>query len=134
MKGGQFPDYTLRLYKKGKGRLPQKDVHEQAEVDGKVGYLEESLLHYPYRSFSEYFKKWQRYTDLISVQIKDEQRKKTLFEKLFYSLVYLVIKPFHWFLITYIRHKGFMDLWPGFVFSLFSALRFPVSYTKYLTR
>src|SRR5262245_41243685 len=30
MKGGVYPDYTLRLYKKGKGRLPQKDVHEQA--------------------------------------------------------------------------------------------------------
>src|SRR3989344_2002590 len=30
MKGGQYPDYTLRLYKRGKGRLPQKDVHEQA--------------------------------------------------------------------------------------------------------
>src|SRR3989344_3380524 len=29
MKGGQYPDYTLRLYRKGKGRLPQKDVHEQ---------------------------------------------------------------------------------------------------------
>src|SRR3989338_7619182 len=33
MKGGQYPDYTIRLYKRGKGRLPQKDVHEQAVVE-----------------------------------------------------------------------------------------------------
>ena len=56
MKGGQYPDYTLRLYKRGKGKLPQKDVHEQAVVDGKAGYLKEALLHYPYKDFSEYFK------------------------------------------------------------------------------
>ena len=133
MKGGQYPDYTLRLYKRGKGKLPQKDVHEQAVVDGKAGYLKEALLHYPYKDFSEYFKKWQRYTDLIASQIKEEQSEKNVFEKIFYAFVYLLIKPSHWFLITYIRHKGFLDLWPGFVFSLFSALRFPVSYIKHLT-
>lgn len=38
-KGGQYPDYTLRLYRKGKGALPQKSVHEQAVINGKVGYL-----------------------------------------------------------------------------------------------
>lgn len=26
-KGGQYPDYTMRLYKRGKGNLPAKDVH-----------------------------------------------------------------------------------------------------------
>ena len=39
MKGGQYPDYTLRLYRRGMGRLPQKSVHEQAIVEGKVEYL-----------------------------------------------------------------------------------------------
>lgn len=132
-KGGQYPDYTLRLYKRGKGKLPQKDVHEQAVVDGKTGYLKEALFHYPYKDFSEYFKKWQRYTDLIASQIKEELSKKTILDKIFYAFVYLLIKPSHWFLITYFRHKGFMDSWQGFVFSIFSAFRFPVSYIKYLT-
>lgn len=132
MKGGQYPDYTLRLYKKGKGKLPQKDVHEQAVVEGKTGYLKEALLHYPYKNFNEYFKKWERYTGFIAGQIKAEQNKKNIVGKIFYALVYLIIKPSHWFLITYVRHKGFLDLWSGFVFSFFSALRFPVSYIKYL--
>ena len=43
-KGGQYPDYTLRLYRKGKGRLPLKDVHEQAIVLGEVGYLKNPLI------------------------------------------------------------------------------------------
>lgn len=131
-KGGQYPDYTLRLYREGKGRLPQKDVHEQAEVQGGIGYLKEPLLHYPYKNFSEYFHKWNRYTNLIATQIRDEMRSKNVINKFFYGFIYLFIKPTHWFIITYIRHKGFVDGWSGFVFSLFSSLRFPVSYVKYL--
>ncbi len=134
MKGGQYPDYTLRLYRKGKGKLPQKDVHEQAEVHGEVGYLDEALLHYPYRDFSEYILKWSRYTDLISSQTKDKLKNKNRFQEILYGLGFVFLKPPHWFLITYFRYKGFMDLWPGFVFSLFSSLRFPVSYIKYLRR
>lgn len=132
MKGGQYPDYTLRLYRKGKGRLPQKDVHEQAVVEGDVGYLKEPLAHYPYDNFAAYYLKWKRYCDLLKSQIKEKLEDKGFMVKLLYAIGYLFVKPVHWFLTTYIRHKGFMDLWPGFVFSLFSALRFPVSYLKYL--
>lgn len=133
MKGGQYPDYTLRFYRNGKGRLPQKDVHEQAVVDGKVDYLKSSLLHYPYKNFSHYLHKWTRYNVFFANQIKEEQKNKNLFQKLFYAVLYLLVKPAHWFLTTFFRHKGFVDSWQGFLFSLFSALRFPVSYIIYLS-
>lgn len=132
MKGGQYPDYTIRLYKKGKGRLPQKDVHEQAEVEGKTGYLKNALLHFPYKDFKFYIDKWMRYNNFIAVQIRDELKNKNIFLRLLFGIGYLVIKPIHWFLTTYFRHKGFVDSWQGFVFSFFSALRFPVSYIKYM--
>lgn len=119
-KGGQYPDYTLRLYKRGKGRLPAKDVHEQAVVEGSVGYLKNDLLHLRDKTFSIYIERFNRYTNLLASQIKDPN---------FFS--YIFIKPAVWFLKAYIRHKGFMDGFPGFVFALFSALRFPVSYIKY---
>lgn len=132
VKGGQYPDYTMRLYKRGKGRLPQKDVHEQAVIEGEVGYLKNPLLHYPYENFSSYLIKWNRYNDLLASQIKDQMRNKNLFLNILNALNYLIIKPLYWFLITYIRHKGFMDSWQGFVFSFFSAFRFQVSYVKFL--
>jgi len=133
MKGGQYPDYTLRLYRKGKGYLPQVHVHEQAEVVGRVEYLRHALLHYPYTNFASYLVKWNRYNDLLATQIKESLRNKSFIMRVVYAAGYLIIKPAHWFLTTYIRHKGFMDRWPGFVFSLFSALRFPVSYIRYLS-
>lgn len=132
MKGGQYPDYTLRLYARGKGRLPQKDVHEQARVEGKIGYMSAPLLHYPYRDFPSYINKWNRYNDLSAGQIKEQLKNSSFVKKTMYGIGYLIIKPLHWFLTSYIRHKGFMDSWDGFIFSFFSALRFPISYLKYL--
>ena len=128
MKGGQYPDYTLRLYRKGMGKLPQKDVHEQAEVEGEVGYLSNALLHYPYKNFSEYFMKWRRYNSIFADQIRDERRNKRLIGKIIMLPDYLFIKPTYWFGKTYIRHKGFMDGFPGFIFSLFSSIRYPFSF------
>jgi len=132
MKGGQYPDYTVRLYRKGKGMLPQKDVHEQAVIEGKIGYLKEALLHYPYKDFNSYVKKWMRYNHLLASQINDEIKKKNLFLRIYYGLAYLLAKPAHWMLTAYGRHKGFYDSWQGFVFAIMSALRFPVSYILYL--
>src|SRR3990167_3565854 len=132
MKGGQYPDYTLRLYRKGKGHLPQIHVHEQAEVIGDVEYLKHALLHYPYKNFASYLVKWNRYNGLLATQIRENLKNKSFLARITYAAGYLIIKPAHWFLTTYIRHKGFMDWWPGFIFSFFSALRFPVSYLKYL--
>lgn len=126
-KGGQYPDYTLRLYKKGKGRLPCKSVHEQAEVEGKVGYLKNDLLHLADPNFSRYLVRFDRYTTLLA----DELEEKSLRLGLFSGLNYMLIKPLKWFFLTYFRHKGFVDGFPGFVFSLFSGLRFTVGYIKY---
>lgn len=130
MKGGQYPDYTLRLYRKGKGHLPQKDVHEQAVVEGEVGYTKEALLHYPYKDFAFYLSKWKRYVIFNAGQVKAEHR---LYNPVF-ALKQLVILPIYWFLLTFIRHKGFMDSWQGFVFSFFSALRYPAAYIAALTK
>ncbi len=128
MKGGQYPDYTLRLYKRGKGRLPQKSVHEQAIVEGEVGYLKNPLLHIAYPSFVDYLTRFDRYTNLIATELRENKAGRGP-----YAIAkHLFFLPTWWFLLTYIRHKGFMDSWQGFIFSFFSAMRFPVAYAKYL--
>jgi glycosyltransferase involved in cell wall biosynthesis len=127
-KGGQYPDYTLRLYRRGKGRLPQKSVHEQAVVEGKVGYLKNPLIHIADPTFARYLKRFDRYANLISNELKE---KKIGYNPIM-AIKYLLVLPIRWFVLTYIRHKGFMDSWQGFVFSLFSSLRFPVGYFKFI--
>lgn len=129
-KGGQYPDYTLRLYKRGYGRLPQKDVHEQAVVEGQVAYLSHPLLHRADPTFSRYILRFNRYTNLIADNL---EKIKKGYNPLV-MIRYMFFLPIWWFLWTYIRHKGFVDGWQGFLFSFFSALRFPVSYIKYIKR
>ena len=57
-KGGQYPDPVIRLYINGKARLPQKDVHEQMEVDGQVGWAEGHLIHRANPKLEDYLRKF----------------------------------------------------------------------------
>lgn len=126
-KGGQYPDYTLRLYKKGKGRLPAKSVHEQAKVSGKVGYLKHHILHLRDKNFSIYILRFNRYTDLLAKDIREAGVKVNTFS----CMRFIFFKPMVWFLKAYIRHRGYLDGFPGFIFALFSSLRFPVAFLKF---
>jgi glycosyltransferase involved in cell wall biosynthesis len=125
-KGGQYPDYVIRLFKKDRGHFPQKSVHEQIAIDGKVGYLKQPLLHYSDRNFNRYLTRFNRYTDLEATQLLGAGEKLGLLT----GFSYLILKPIGWFLKTYFRHKGFVDGLPGFIFATMSSLRFPVTYIK----
>lgn len=126
-KGGQYPDPVIRFLKRGKGTFPCVTVHEQIEIDGKVGWLKSDLIHIADPSFSRYLTRFNRYTTELAVKYDQENLKTDALT----SLKFLVIKPIWWFLLTFFRHKGFMDKFPGFVFSFFSSLRFAVAFIKY---
>lgn len=125
--GGVYPDGVIRLFKKQMAYLPAKDVHEQMVVKGRVGWLQNNLLHYDSPTFSRYIQKNNRYVSLITDQFRQEKVGKNLGQ----FINYMFIKPIWWFLLTQIRHKGILDGLPGIIFSFFSALRFPRAYLKY---
>jgi Glycosyltransferases involved in cell wall biogenesis len=125
-KTGQYPDGVIRFFKKGKAKLPCKSVHEQMEVKGKFGWLKGHLLHYPYPSFSEYLKKSNRYTTLAAQEMLEKDKRPSFFGYFFAE--WQAIKTF---LLLFIRHKGFMDGFPGFVFSLYSGLHHISAYVKF---
>jgi len=126
--GGVYPDGVIRLIKKGKAYLPCKSVHEQMVVEGRVGWLQHDLYHIDSPNFARYLQRNNRYIDLIASDLQKSKNNTTLMA----PAKYLIVLPAWWFLLTYIRHKGFRDGWPGFVFSFFSALRFPRSYLRSL--
>jgi glycosyltransferase involved in cell wall biosynthesis len=73
--GGWHPNYQLRLYRKEAGRFAPREVHEQAEVRGRVGTLVNPLEHYTYRSISDYLRRMDRYADLSARQYLQEGRR-----------------------------------------------------------
>ena len=126
--GGVYPDGVIRLIRKGKAYLPAKDVHEQMVVDGRVGWLAHDLYHFDSPTFSRYLQRNSRYISLIADDLQKNAKETTLIT----PMKYLIFLPLQWFLLTYFRHKGFLDGWQGFVFSFFSALRFPRAYIRLL--
>jgi len=133
MKGGVYPDYVLRLYKKDKAYFELKDLHENVKIKGKVGYLKNPILHYADPDFSRYLMRFDRYTTFDAEELlkKYPKEKLTKVKEVFLFIDYFFFKPLVWFLKTYIRHKGFLDGFPGFVFCLFSSIRFWVIFIKF---
>lgn len=128
--GGVYPDGVIRLFKKNHAFLPCKDVHEQYIVKGRVGWLQNPLYHIDSPSFNRYLQRNSRYIDLMV----NDFEKRTLKRDVITSIHYLFILPVWWFILTFFRHKGFLDSWQGFIFSLYSALRFPRAYMRYLNK
>jgi (heptosyl)LPS beta-1,4-glucosyltransferase len=125
-KGGQYPDPVIRLYINGKAKLPCKDVHEQISVDGKVGWAKGHFWHYSNPEFKDYMRKFNSYTSFTANSWHQEKIQANFL----YFLKYFCLKPNIIFFKLYLRHKGFIDGIPGFVFALFSALHYPVAYLK----
>lgn len=137
-KGGQYPDYTIRLYQKSHARFPVKSIHDQVEIDGehttkgnfqtneKLFKLEQPILHYPYKNIGIFFRKWSQY----AMYEGDELFAKGTHPSVGLFCSHIIWKPLSWFILTYIRHKGFQDGLAGFFFSLLSGLRFWVEYLR----
>lgn len=127
MKGGQYPDPVIRLYINGFARLPQKDVHEQMEVNGQVEFANGHLLHYSNPTFEDYLRKFNSYTSFKASQMRDAKIPLNGVS----AAEYLIFKPLVTFFLLYFRHKGILDGLAGFVFALFSGIYWQVSYLKF---
>ncbi len=127
MHAGVYPDGVIRLVKKGKARFPAKSVHELMEIDGEVAWLFHNLEHHDTPTFGRYIQRANRYTDLTASEFKKTGLSTSIISLLYFSFV----KPSLVFMKLYFRHKEFLDGARGFVWSLFSALHFPIAYFKY---
>ena len=67
-----------------------------------------------------------RYSSLAAVDLMNSGVEISILN----TINYLFIKPFGTFLSLYFRYRGFMDGFPGFVFSLYSGFHHAFSYMK----
>ena len=124
--GGQYPDPVIRLFQRDRANLPAKDVHEQMVVTGEIGWLAAPLNHFATPQFSRYITRENRYSSLLAQQLLNTGVSINPFN----TFLYLFARPTIVFLKLYIRYRGFLDGFPGFVFSLFSGLHFSLAYIK----
>ncbi len=115
-----YPDYVLRLFRRGKGRFTDALVHEKIIVDGSVGHMKNPLLHYSYPNLASFFRKTAKYNDLGGKDLILRERKVGRFS--------LIFRPIATFYRHFIFHLGFLDGWAGFFIGILSAHR---NYSKY---
>lgn len=127
---GVYPDGVIRLIKKNRAYFPAQSVHEQIQVKGEVAWLFHDLEHYDSPTLKRYFQRMNRYTKLHVDEFKLNKVSRGPFGWLYYFLV----KPWQVFLNLFVRHKGFLDGYRGFLWSSLSASHFPVAYFKYLRK
>jgi glycosyltransferase involved in cell wall biosynthesis len=68
--GGWYPDYQLRLLRRGRARYdPARPVHEVVLLDGEAGYLRHPLIHYNYETWAQFHAKQRRYAELEALAL-----------------------------------------------------------------
>lgn len=107
--GGQYPDWQLRLFRRGKGRFPERHIHERLQVDGSVGRLRHPFDHFPYESRDECQRKLNLYTSFEAVHLLENGLRPSPWR----ALQYLYWTPGQRFLRRYILKLGFFDGVPG---------------------
>ncbi len=117
-KGGQYPDYVIRVFRKGLASLPMQNVHEQMQVDGQVGTAQGHLEHFANPSFAIYMKKFIRYTKFEADRQFQSQQKLSIWQ-------YFIWKPVSTCFSLFFRHRGYVDGMAGFVFAVMSSLHHP---------
>lgn len=128
MHSGVFPDGVIRLVRNGSAYWPCKDVHEtMAITNGGVSWLTESLIHMADPTFKRYLERANRYTTLTAMNLQKEAIPIGFAP----GIQYMIIKPCTVFLLLFLRHKGFLDGFSGFVWALMSGLHWPIAYMKY---
>ena len=97
---GLYPDYSVRLFNRAKGRFNDVPVHECVEIEGKVAKLKNHMIHLAYSNVDEFIEK-QRYYSEIS------NKKK--------NIVKAIINPCWTFFKLYFIKLGFLDGWHGYI-------------------
>lgn len=109
-----WPDYQLRLFRRGKGEFPEKHNHELLAVDGRTEYLKAPLDHYSYTSIVQYVEKFT-YTYLENeVENQIKAGKKVYW----YDAIRM---PSSDFVINFFVRQGYKDGLHGLILAMLQA-------------
>jgi glycosyltransferase involved in cell wall biosynthesis len=111
--GGLYPDWQLRLFRRGRGAFLERAVHESVRVDGPTGRFAAPLVHESYRSVADAVARLNRYSDLAAADLARAGRGG--------SLADLLVRPAWRFLSMYFLRAGFLDGWRGLVLAALHA-------------
>ena len=110
---GTGHEFHLRLFDRSRGAFTLVKVHEGVELKGPVATLKGKIIHYSYRDLAHHLQKINTYTSQAAEGYTAKGRK--------FSKIWVAFKFPVSFFVFYIIRLGFLDGYPGFLWSFFAA-------------
>jgi len=105
--GDWYPDYVVRLWRRGSGKFDGGRVHEFVRVNGVVKHLESEILHYTYKDLGDQNERIQKYAKLWALDQFEAKRASFLSD--------LWLRPPWRFLRAIVLKAGWLDGWRGWL-------------------
>jgi glycosyltransferase involved in cell wall biosynthesis len=118
---GWFPDYVLRLFRRGKSRFDDALVHERVICDGTVKRLDKPLIHHPVLKLEDALSRMDRYSTASAETLVASGRRVSFFTGIAHGIFA--------FFKTYVLKLGFLDGAEGFLLAVANA---EGSYYRYM--
>ncbi len=120
--GGWWPDEVIRLFRKDRGKISNRNVHEAVEVNGATKRLQTPILHYPIKNIEEILKKINSYSSLGAKDLHQTGQTSSIIKATTHSLSA--------FVKTYFLKQGFRDGKEGLIIAFSGAVNTFYKYVK----
>ncbi|MGD9849876.1 MAG: glycosyltransferase family 2 protein [Nitrospirales bacterium] len=124
LNAGCYPDYQLRLFRRGIGHLDDAEPHNKFIFSGEADYLQCPLIHNTRPSLKNFFEKFPNFTTLAAQERSKSKQKVWGTDLLF--------RPVFTFFKYYVARGGYRDGMSGFLVSALSSMYTFAKYAKLL--
>jgi glycosyltransferase involved in cell wall biosynthesis len=120
--GDFYPDWQLRLFRRGAGEWAGVNPHGRIRLRGKVRRLGGEIEHRSYRDLADQVERIQDFSRVQARAFRDEGRPVRLRD--------MILRPPARFLRAYLLKQGFRDGVPGLVIAAATAFHVFLKYAK----
>lgn len=121
--GGWYPDYVKRLFRKDGIKHWFGDLHEEPELTGKLGHLNNPMVHFKHDTLSEMIEKTNEWSEVEARLLYKSNHPKMTWWRFFRVMLVEA-----WYRI--IMLQGFLDGPEGVIYGIYQAWSRFVTYSK----
>jgi len=121
-RGGWYPDYDVRVFRRDRAAWGGSDPHEKILVDGPVRRLRHHLEHYSYRSIEDHVQRINRFTSISARELKKDGGR--------WRLSAALLHPAGRFFRSYFLKRGFVEGFAGLYVAVTAAVYVFLKYAK----
>lgn len=121
-RGGWYPEYRVRFFRKSKVIWGGVDPHEKPIVEGKTKRLDGEILHYTYKNMDEQLSRLQNFSSIAAVEEFKRGKRATVGQ--------LLLNPLLRSFKFYVVKKGYREGVAGLIVSIIEGYYTFMKYAK----